>query len=238
MKMRLQASFACFAACLILQGCSTNGDQADVFWLNEQGDVERSDTPLTLPEDSGLEYRPDSRDREYAARHHVRQQQRDQLHSGFSPSVTHKRLNDYAEQLAMALVENAHGLTRQDLVGVASFVRFNRSLEETTIVGNQLAEYLMGELQGYGVSVVDFKLADAMTVSPVGDLALTRDGEKLARSLAMDHVLTGTMIEDPRGVRINARIVAVDNQQLMASASVYIPAFMVQSVIPEMTTGR
>lgn len=238
MNTSLRRGVMVLGACFLLQGCMATEEANATYWLNEQGDVERSEEPLTLPENSGLEYRPDSRDREYSAQERARRAQRDPLHSGFSPSMTHKRLNDYAEQLAMLLMGNARGLTEEDLVGVASFVRFNRSLEDTTIVGNQLSEYLMGELQSFGLSVIDFKLANNIAVTPYGDLALSRDGTKLAKSLSMDHIVTGTMIEDRRGVRINARIIAVDNQQLVASANLYIPAFMVQSVIPEMTTGR
>ena len=231
-------SLVLLGVCVLFQGCTATEESSNTYWLNEQGEIQRSDEPLNLPEDSGLEYRPDSRDREYAAQERARRANRDPLHSGFSPAMTHKRLSDYAEQLAMALVDNARGLTNENLVGVASFVRFNSSLEETTIVGNQLSEYLMGELQRFGLSVIDFKLTNNISVTPYGDLALSRDGEKLAESLAMDHIVTGTMIEDPRGVRINARIISVENQQLVASANLYIPAFMVQSVIPEMTTGR
>lgn len=238
MTTSLRRGVVVLGSCFLFQGCIATDETSNTYWLNEQGEIARSDEPLTLPEDSGLEYRPDSRDREYAAQERARRAQRDPLHSGFSPSMTHKRLNDYAEQLAMALIDNALGLTTEDLVGVASFVRFNRSLEDTTIVGNQLSEYLMGELQSFGLSVIDFKLANNVTVTRYGDLALSRDGAKLAKSLSMDHIVTGTMIEDPRGVRINARIISVENQQLVASANLYIPAFMVQSVIPEVTTGR
>ncbi|GGW95095.1 FlgO family outer membrane protein [Alteromonas halophila] len=226
--------------CLSLAACSSVEQAARDYWLNDEAEpatAADADTPR-VPEGSGLAYRPDSRDRKHARHARQTHAQRDPLHQGFSPSVTHKRLNDYAEQLAMGLMDNAQGLTREDLIGVASFVRFNRSLQDTTVVGNQLAEYLMGELQSYGVSVVDFKLANNIAVTPHGDLALSRDGKALASSLAMDHIVTGTMIEDPRGVRVNARIVSVENQQLMASASLYIPGFMVQSVIPATTTGR
>ncbi len=223
---------------VLLQGCAAVEETTERVWLNDAQEPARDEQPLQLPENAGLAYRPDSRDRQQAAQERAKYGQRDPLRSGFSPTVTHKRLNDYAEQLAMSLVANARGLKRDHLVGVASFVRLSESLEETTIVGNQLAEYLMGELQSYGVAVVDFKLANNVSVTPHGDLALSRNGEKLAQSLSMDHIVTGTMIEDQRGVRVNARIIAVDTQQLVASAQLYIPAFMVQSVVPELAMGR
>ncbi|MCU7555941.1 FlgO family outer membrane protein [Alteromonas sp. ASW11-19] len=207
---------------LMTSGCSSSG------W---PGSGSGSGAPVThVPADSGLEYRPDSRDRETQERSQAETGYRDPLQSGFSPSQTHKKLNDYAGQLAMLLMDSATRLTQQDLVGVASFVRLNRSLQETTVLGNQLSEYLIAELQTFGLSVVDFKLANGVSVTPYGDLALSRDGAELASKVAMDHIVTGTIIEDPRGVRVNARIIAVDNRQVVASANIYIPAFIVSSL--------
>jgi len=67
-------------------------------------------------------------------------------------------------------------------------------------------------------------------VTPVGDFVLTRDGTALAKQVEMDHVVTGTIIEDDRGVRVNARIVSLENKQVVASANVYIPAFIVMDL--------
>lgn len=221
------------AVTFAVAGCSS----APQGWSNwfEENDAAVPGQEVEVPASSGLEYRPDSRDVE-SVRAEQREQQdadrgyRDPIRSGFSPSQTHKRLNDYASQLAMSLMENATRLTHQDLVGVASFVRLNRSLQETTVLGNQLSEYLIAELQTFGLSVVDFKMANGLAVTPYGDLALSRDGEDLAKQVAMDHIVTGTLIEDARGVRVNARIIAVDNRQVVASATLYIPAFMVTSL--------
>ena len=130
----------------------------------------------------------------------------------------------------MELMENTTRLTQQDMVGVASFVRLNQSLNNSTVLGNQLSEYLIAELQDFGLAIVDFKLAGGITVTPVGDFVLTRDGAALAKQVEMDHVVTGTIIEDDRGVRVNARIVSLKNKQVVASANVYIPAFIVMDL--------
>ena len=183
-----------------------------------------------MPNRSGLVYTPDSRDRQYQQHVEVEPGYKDPLHHGYAPAQTHKRLNDYASQLAMELMDNATRLTQQDMVGVASFVRLNQSLSDSTVLGNQLSEYLITELQDFGLAVVDFKLAGGITVTPVGDFVLTRDGAALAKQVEMDHVVTGTIIEDDRGVRVNARIVSLENKQVVASANVYIPAFIVMDL--------
>lgn len=147
--------------------------------------------------------------------------------TGYQPDRTHKALNDYAAQLAMNLMSSAKSLSSNERIGIASFVRLNRSLQETTVMGNQLAELLIAELQGAGVGIVDFKIAGGLAVTPQGDLAMTRSGEALSRQLEMDHILTGTLIEEPRGVRVNARIVSVGSGQVVGSSTLLVPAFMV-----------
>jgi len=178
------------------------------------------------------EYHPDSRDEYLAAQEASTETTtgrvwQDPLITGYQPDSTHKALNDYAAQLAMKLMRSAKTLSTNDLIGVASFVRLNTSLQETTIMGNQLSELLIAELQGAGMSIVDFKIAGGLTVTPHGDLAMTRSGEALSRQLEMDHILTGTLIEEPRGVRVNARVVSVKTGRVVGSSTLVVPAFMV-----------
>lgn len=220
---------AVLAGAVLLSGCTTT-DSIGSFWLGESGEIRHDAEPVPVPSRSGLEYTPDSRDREYQQHVAVEPGYKDPLHTGFFPSQTHKRLNDYASQLAMELMENATRLTHQDRVGVASFVRLNQSLNDSTVLGNQLSEYLIAELQDFGLAIVDFKVAGGITLTPVGDFVLTRNGEKLAKQVEMDHVVTGTIIEDDRGVRVNARIVSLTGKQVVASANVFIPAFVVMDL--------
>ncbi|WP_394223264.1 FlgO family outer membrane protein [Alteromonas gracilis] len=214
---------------LCMAGC-TSTESIGSYWLGEDGEITHHAEPVPVPKRSGLQYTPDSRDRQYQQHVAVDPGYKDPLHHGYSPIQTHKRLNDYASQLAMELMDNATRLTHEDMVGVTSFVRLNHSLSDSTVLGNQLSEYLISELQDFGLAVVDFKLAGGITVTPVGDFVLTRDGALLAKQIEMDHVVTGTIIEDDRGVRINARIVSLENKQVVASANVYIPAFIVMDL--------
>lgn len=232
MTTKTVAGLSALTLTLLLSGCASTGENW-AYWFDEDGNVTQAAEPVKVPDGSGLEYRPDSRDLAYKAEAMQRQDFHDPIHQGFSPAQTHKRLGDYASQLAMGLMDNATKLSSSDLIGIASFVRFNRSLQEPTILGNQLSEYLMTELQDYGLAVVDFKLTKSLSVTPYGDLALSRDAIDIARQVEMDHIVTGTMIEDERGVRVNARIIAVSNKQIVASASVFIPGFIVSGLYPQ-----
>ena len=222
-----------FMVCaMALSGCASQ-PKSGYFWFGNDDEVPPTgQMQVRPPEDSGLEYRPDSRDIEmYRVQQNVRGY-RDPLQTGFTPGITHKALNDYAASLAMTLMDGSVQLNTDELIGIASFVRLNRSLRETTVLGNQLSEYLIHELQQYGLGVVDFKLSRTLDVTEHGDLALTREGQRLAKRLQMDHILTGTLVELPRGVNVNARIVAVDQQRVVASANIFIPSFVVTSLVP------
>jgi len=154
----------------------------------------------------------------------------------FRPSFSHKSLEDYAAQLSMQLLRNSAGMKKDDLIGVASFVRLDRSLQQTDILGNQLAEYFISEIQQFGLAVVDFKMTSAVKVTQRGDFVFSRDSLELAQDLKMDHMLSGTMIDKAKGVQINARIISLDSRRVVASASVLIPHFIAESLRPNYLT--
>jgi len=146
--------------------------------------------------------------------------------TGFRPTFSHKSLQDYASQLSMQLIQNSVGLRQQDLIGVASFVMLDKSLKNTNVLGNQLSEYFISEIQQFGMSVVDFKVRNTVHISQSGDFVFSRDALDLANDMHMDHVLSGTLIEKATGVQINARIIALNNKRVVASASLLVPHFV------------
>lgn len=150
----------------------------------------------------------------------------DRMASRFSPFVTHKTLNDYASQLAMQLVSGSHQLTDETKIGVASFVTFDASLRQPTVAGNQLAEHLMSQMQSLGINVVEFKMTKRLVVNEQGDLVLSRKVRDLMATAGVNAVLTGTLMQTPAGVEVNARIIATKERELLASSQLFIPGFM------------
>lgn len=139
-----------------------------------------------------------------------------------------KSLSDYVAQLAFKLAGNQQ--LQGAKVGVASFVFFDAQLEQTSAVGNQLAEELSTVLPGYGASVIEYKLTKHITVSPTGDLSLSRRTSKLRSPQGMDYVLTGTMVPTRRGLQINSRVVSTQTNVVISSATTLIPALVLQQL--------
>lgn len=139
-----------------------------------------------------------------------------------------KSLSDYVAQLAFKLAGN------QQLdgakVGVASFVFFDSQLEQTSAVGNQLAEELSTVLPSYGVSVIEYKLTKNITVGPTGDLSLSRSTSKLSNPQGIDYVLIGTMVPTRRGLQINSRVVSTRNNSVISSAATLIPSLVLHQL--------
>jgi TolB-like protein len=151
----------------------------------------------------------------------------------FMPRFTYKTVQDYAGQLAMDLVKNGNGLNSKARIGITSFVTLDYSLQNTTILGNQMAEYSISEIQQFGLNVIDFKLMPAIKVSNKGDLAFSRDVMELANDDIMDHVMSATMIQKSDGVFINARIIELRTNRVVSSASVLIPQFIAAQIQPQ-----
>lgn len=150
----------------------------------------------------------------------------------FSPQFTYKSVQDYAGQLAMDLVKNGNGLDASAMIGISSFVKLDTSLQNTTILGNQLAEYSISEIQQFGLNVIDFKLMPAIQVRRNGDLAFSRDVVQLLNNNKMNHVMSGTMIEKPEGTFVNARIISLTTNRVVSTASVLIPRFVADQAQP------
>lgn len=140
-----------------------------------------------------------------------------------------KPLSDYAAQLAMQLTANMNRLPSNAKVAVVSFVELNSSLEQSSYLGNQIAEHLIYEIQRFGITLVDFKVGKYIRLTENGDFVFSRKAEHLKRKQHIDYVLTGTVISSHRGVQLQARIVSMESNVVVATAQQFIPRFIVSS---------
>ena len=150
----------------------------------------------------------------------------------FNPKFTHKDIADYTEQMSMKLIENMRGIHNQGLLAVTSFVELDSSLKTTNLLGNQLAESFMSQMQEFGVSVVDFKTTGNIRVTQQGDLAFSRDFDDLKEQQNIDYILSGTLSYTDKGVVVNARVVGLTDKVMVSSARGFIPHFVIRSLYP------
>jgi len=148
----------------------------------------------------------------------------------YSPKYTHKLLSDYTEKLAMELIENMKYVSQSSPIAVTSFVDLDNNLQTTNILGNQLSENFIHELQKYGLTVVDYKHTGQIKVAKNGDFVFSREGHELGSYPEVKYVLSGTLTYNNRGAIINARIIGVDSKVVVSSAQSFIPAFIIKSL--------
>lgn len=230
--------FVLLAAACGISACATSHISFENPFYQAVENQQRQSAPApNMAPGNGLYYRRDSRDkaRQYATGNTTANQQMvwQSVDNGYQADYTHKSLADYAEQLSMQLVEKAKWLTTDSLIGVSSFVKLDQSLQTANVMGNQLSEYFISEIQAYGVSVIDFKLTDSLMVGSIGDFVFSREADELADELAMDYVLSGTMIQNNQGVIVNARIIDIKTKVVVSSAKVLIPQFVVGGLITD-----
>lgn len=139
-----------------------------------------------------------------------------------------KSLAHYAQQLAFKLAGREQLLGYK--VGVASFVYFDQSLQSTNPLGNQLAEALSTQLNGYGVKVIEYKLMDKIKVTEKGDVVLSRKASQLTQKNGMEFVVTGTLTPTPRGLEVNSKIVSLKDNVVISSAHTMIPSVVLSSI--------
>ncbi|PAJ75155.1 hypothetical protein CJF42_06595 [Pseudoalteromonas sp. NBT06-2] len=142
-----------------------------------------------------------------------------------------KLLSEYVEQMAMGLMDSFQAHAPDTKIAVTSFVDLNDDLQSTNMLGNQISESFLYEMQQYGIPVIDFKVMEYIEVNKKGDFVFSRDYQQLTESLKADYILSGTLIYTAAGVVVNARIVNMFSKVIIASAKGLIPSFILESTI-------
>jgi TolB-like protein len=169
-----------------------------------------------------------------------RAQRIDRLASSASPASndmqTSARLplltvNDYVRNLVHELMALQDTLDSDSRIGVTDFSYVDSALDQGSVFSNHLSEAMIYDLYKFGVPVLDYKVTDYIRVTETGDFALSRNYEELSDEVAIRYVVTGTLTTHQQGVLVNARLVQIDNKQVVSAARTFIPRHIVQAVI-------
>lgn len=135
-----------------------------------------------------------------------------------------------SQQLAMIvnnmagqLVADSQYISADSPLAVTSFVMLD-TLEDTNWLGNQLAESLISQMHSRGFKVVEYKSTGHIKVTPHGDYVFSRNWKDLKKLHQIDYVLTGTMTRQDDGVTVNARIIGMRSDVVVATAQGFIPS--------------
>jgi TolB-like protein len=132
-------------------------------------------------------------------------------------------INHYARGLMQDLVANLQYVNATTPVAVVSFVMLDSDYNVANLLGIQLAESLIHEVHKFGIPVIDFKTTGFIRVTEQGDFAFSKDYEDFSGEMPARYIVGGTMLKNAEGYLINARIVGVKSQAVVASAQSFIP---------------
>jgi len=135
-----------------------------------------------------------------------------------------KNINHYVRGIMHGLVDNLQYVTNKTPIGVASFVFVDSKLDETSVLGQQISESFMHEIHQFGIPVVDYKVTDFIRITNDGDFIFSRDVNELSDKVAIDYILSGTIVRHQAGYLINARIIGLQSKAIVASAQGFIPS--------------
>ncbi len=140
-------------------------------------------------------------------------------------------INFYMRGLMQDLVSNLQYVNNTTPIAVTSFSFLDSDLEQTSLLGNQIAESLMHEIHKVGIPVLDFKVADSLRVTQQGDFISSRDFNELNANIPIRYIVTGNLVKHQGGYLVNARVVGLSSKAVVASAQSFIPAHVAKALL-------
>ncbi len=148
--------------------------------------------------------------------------ERNYLDIPLSSSVEGK-LNAKLIYLADQLERNLPYRYKSIPVAVTSFVNLNK-MNHTNRLGRLIAENLQHELQVRGWHVIDVRLTKSIIINPKGEFVLSRDIDRLKlQSAKIGAVLSGTYTTLKNAILINAKLIRLNNAEILSSAQITLP---------------
>ena len=112
-------------------------------------------------------------------------------------------------------------------VAVGTFLplsQFNgKSMPTNNLLGYQIQESFVTVGTQAGLKVIEFKTMNAIKFSEKQDIMLSRQIADLPKDIAADYFLTGNYVQQEQRYVVNARLINIKTQQVVAAATDYLP---------------
>lgn len=137
-------------------------------------------------------------------------------------------VNDYINNLTVQLSHIKEPLSNNTRIGVSSFY-FADALdsklmtEQASGLSQQIQESLLTQMTQLGYNTVEYRLANNLNLSTNADSVLSRDLAQLRKRQNIDLIVTGTVTRQQHAYIVNARLVNINNKQVLSAGSTEIP---------------
>ena len=150
----------------------------------------------------------------------------------YQGSALNKHIGDYVQNMAQDLISNMEYVSDETPIGVTHFALTDSDLNQTNLLGYQIAESFIHELHKFRIPVLDYKATDYIRVTETGDFLLSRDFLELKHKVPMQYILTGTMTKHQGGFFVNARILGLETKAVVATSQMLVPFYVVDAILP------
>lgn len=150
----------------------------------------------------------------------------------YQGSALNKHIGDYVQNMAQDLISNMEYVSDTTPIGVTHFALTDSDLNQTNLLGYQIAESFIHELHKFRIPVLDYKATDYIRVTETGDFLLSRDFLELKHKVPMQYILTGTMTKHQGGFLVNARILGLETKAVVATSQMLVPFYVVDALLP------
>lgn len=152
--------------------------------------------------------------------------QKDKSISVHAMDNNHLLIHKNITRLANTLFSSAKNMHLAESVAVGTFLPINLTdspnLAEQKFIGLQIQESFITLATQAGLNVVEFKTAAAIKITADADVMLSRDIKDLQNDINAQYFLTGTYSEHDNKLMVNARIIELTNQRVIAAATDYV----------------
>lgn len=140
-----------------------------------------------------------------------------------TPIMHHKKIEEYIEQMVIEMQMTLSSISIKKPIAVASFVELDTDLNATNQLGLELSEGFIAELMKASFPLVEHRITGEILMTQDGDFALSRNINQVKSAQRIGYVLSGTMTQRYNGIQVNARIVGLKSNRILASSSKLIP---------------
>jgi TolB-like protein len=134
--------------------------------------------------------------------------------AGLSPKG---QINVLAEKLVNEMVVHNDSLRPNQPLLVTTPVMLSE-FNDTNELGLQLQQGLIAAFHAHEFNLVDMNVSESLRSTLQGEFILSRDWQQLPADLPVSHVVVSTMSLTSEGLVLNARVVDVSNNRVVAAA--------------------
>jgi TolB-like protein len=139
-------------------------------------------------------------------------------------------LHYYTEKLGKQLLLSSQLINFNQTIAVGTFLPLtdiniqNKPLSHINPAGHQLQESLVTFVSNSGLKVVEFKTMANIKLQNNLDIMLSREASELKQQLNVSYYLTGTYVQQDDLLIVNARLIELSDNTVIAAATQQIPA--------------